>query len=96
MSTTDMEKCVTYRRAGPVCTISCNLGLWSVQGPYGLKLIGEAEHYFNQYKADGEYSDILGGPDVLEVFKEQFKDFKPEKRERPMALLHHTKKMFKR
>ncbi len=57
------EKCVTYRRRGDKCTISCNLGLWSVEGPYGLQLINEANHYFQQYKADGEYDELLKGGD---------------------------------
>ncbi len=61
-----MEKCTTYRRSGDTCTIKCNLGLWSVSGPYSLKLINEASHYFEQYKADGEYSEILGGQSVIE------------------------------
>jgi hypothetical protein len=64
---TDMEKCATYKREGDQCTISCNLGLWSVSGKYGLGLINEAYHYFEQYKADGEYSEILGGKSVVEV-----------------------------
>lgn len=58
---TDMEKCTIYKRRGDKCTISCKLGLWSVDGPYGLKLINEASRYFEQYKADGEYSGILDG-----------------------------------
>jgi hypothetical protein len=64
---TDMEKCTTYKRDDDRCTISCNLGLWSVSGKYGLGLINEASHYFEQYKADGEYSEILGGKSVVEV-----------------------------
>jgi hypothetical protein len=57
--TTDMEKCVTYKRRGDRCEIKCKLGLWSVEGPFGLRLINEASHYFEQYKADGEYDKIL-------------------------------------
>jgi hypothetical protein len=64
---TDMEKCTTYKRDDDRCTISCNLGLWSVSGKYGLGLINEASNYFEQYKADGEYSEILGGKSVVEV-----------------------------
>ena len=67
MTMTDLEKCATYRRNGDVCTIKCNLGLWEVSGKYGLDLINEAEHYFQQYKSDGEYSEILGGKSALEV-----------------------------
>lgn len=68
MSKTDIERCVTYKRSGDVCTISCNLGLWEVSGPYGLEVMNEASHYFEQYRSDGEYSAILGGPSVAEVF----------------------------
>ena len=64
---TDMEKCTTYSRNGDVCTISCKLGLWAVSGPYGLNLINEASHYFEQYKSDGEYHMFLGGPTPAEV-----------------------------
>ena len=63
---TDMEKCTTYKRHGDRCTIKCNLGLWSVEGKCGLSLINEASHYFEQYKADGEYSEILGGESSIE------------------------------
>ncbi len=68
---TDIEKCTTYKRRGDRCTISCNLGLWSVEGTYGLALINEASHYFRQYKADGEYSEILGGKRPLDIFMER-------------------------
>ena len=67
---TEMEKCTTYTRNGDMCTISCNLGLWEVQAPYGLQLINEATHYFEQYKADGEYHAILGGKTPTEVLAE--------------------------
>ena len=64
--TTDMEKCTTYKRKGGTIYIDCKLGLWGVSGPYGLKVINEASHYFEQYKSDGEYSEILGGPSVMD------------------------------
>lgn len=67
---TDLEKCTTYHRDGDRCTISCNLGLWSVTGKYGLELINEAGRYFEQYKRDGEYSEILGGKSVIEKMLE--------------------------
>ena len=57
---TEMEKCTTYRREGRTCTISCKLGNWSVSGQFGMELINEAAHYFEQYKRDGEYSRLLG------------------------------------
>ena len=63
----DMEKCCTYKRSGDKCTISCKKGLWSVSGPYGLQLINEASHYFEQYKSDGEYHEFLGGKNPLEI-----------------------------
>lgn len=56
---TEMEKCTTYKRVGERCEIKCRLGLWSVDGPYGLALINEADHYFQQYKSDGEYDELL-------------------------------------
>jgi len=62
---------VTYKRDGEACTISCNLGLWEVKGRYGLDLINEATHYFNQYKASGEYSEIIGGESVLDIITKQ-------------------------
>ena len=65
---TDIEKCTTYKRVGDKCTISCNLGLWEVSGKYGLPLMNEASHYFEQYKADGEYSEILGGENAADAF----------------------------
>lgn len=63
----DLEKCTTYRRRGDTCTIKCNLGLWEVSGKYGLALINEADHYFEQYKAHGEYYEILGGKSPVEL-----------------------------
>ena len=56
---TDMEKCTVYTRRGDRCEIKCKFGLWSVEGPFGLALIREAEHYFRQYKEDGEYRELL-------------------------------------
>lgn len=56
---TEMEKCTVYKRRGDRCEIKCKLGLWSVDGPYGLALMNEANHYFQQYKDDGEYDKLL-------------------------------------
>jgi hypothetical protein len=56
---TEMEKCTIYKRRGERCEIKCRLGLWSVAGPYGLALINEADRYFQQYKSDGEYDELL-------------------------------------
>ena len=57
---TELEKCATYHRRGDMCEIKCKLGLWSVEGAFGLQLIREAEHYFRQYKENGEYDELLG------------------------------------
>ena len=64
---TELERCATYSKKGNVCTIKCKLGLWEVSGSYGMKLINEAEHYFQQYKSDGEYYKILGGKSPVEL-----------------------------
>lgn len=56
---TEMERCTTYKRRGDRCEIRCKLGLWSVEGPYGLMLINEADRYFRQYKDDGKYDELL-------------------------------------
>jgi len=66
---TDMEKCTIYTRIDKLCTIKCRLGLWSVEGKYGLDLINEASHYFEQYKADGEYEQIIGGESSIEKLR---------------------------
>ena len=60
MTESEMEKCCTYKREGDRCTISCKLGNWVVSGPYGLAIINEAGHYFEQYKQDGVYDELLG------------------------------------
>ena len=67
---TDMEKCTIKTRGGKRTTISCKLGLWSVSGSCESDVIGEANHYFEQYKTDGEYSEIIGGKTVLETLAE--------------------------
>ena len=68
---TEMEEfnaCTIYSRSDTRCTIACKMGLWKVTGEYGLSLINEAMHYWRQYRADGEYSSILGGNTAAEVF----------------------------
>ena len=55
----DMDECCTYTRDGDHCRIECKLGLWAVEGPFGLDLINEAYRYYAQYKADGEYTALL-------------------------------------
>ena len=53
-----------------ITTIQCKLGLWKVTGIYGMPLINEAMHYFEQYKEDGEYSSIIGGKSIVEKLLE--------------------------
>ena len=66
----EFNACTLYTRRGDRCTIACKLGLWRVDGEYGLPLINEALHYWRQYKSDGEYSSIIGGPTLAEVVVE--------------------------
>lgn len=66
----EFNACTTYLRRNDRCTISCRMGLWSVEGKYGIKLIDEAMHYWRQYKRDGEYSSIIGGKTADEVLRE--------------------------
>jgi len=70
MTETDISKCSTTKIGNHTLTISCNLGLWSVSGRCGFTVINEANYYFEQYKSDGEYSEILGGKSVLDIMKE--------------------------
>ena len=48
-------------------TIECRYGLWSVEGKDHNAVFSEALAYFRQYKEDGEYSSIIGGPSVNDV-----------------------------
>lgn len=52
-------------------TIECKHGLWSVEGKDHDAVFSEALAYFRQYKSDGEYSSIIGGPSVAEVLRNQ-------------------------
>lgn len=56
---TEFEKCVVYKKHGDSCEIKCRLGFWSVEGLFNIALIHEANHYFQQYKEDGEYDELL-------------------------------------
>ena len=47
--------------------IECKLGLWGVGAYHEINAVAEALHYFRQYKADGEYSSIIGGKDAVET-----------------------------
>ena len=55
----EYEKCTIYTHNGILCEIKCIYGLWSVHGPYTVALVNEAYRYFQQYKADGEYDELL-------------------------------------
>jgi hypothetical protein len=64
---TDFEKCTNTVFDGDLWDISCSLGLWSVSGACKDEVQDEALHYFRRDRDDGEYSDIIGDPTVLEV-----------------------------
>ena len=49
--------------------IECKLGLWGVDSLCHSTAQREAQAYFLQYKSGGEYSGIIGGPNVMEVLK---------------------------
>lgn len=75
----DMEEfdaCTAYQRQGDTAEITCRFGMWSVRGPYGLKLIDEAMGYFQQYKLDGEYASIIGGDSVADRLRESMMEVK--------------------
>jgi len=65
----DFCECTTSARDGFRVSISCKLGLWSVEGSDPIAVINEAAHYFSQYKSDGEYHEIIGGPTPMEVLQ---------------------------
>jgi len=64
----DFEKCTTKKvsKCGLV-DIECKLGLWGVSASCAEDAMREAIHYFNQYKADGEYSSIIGGKSTRDI-----------------------------
>lgn len=66
----DFDRCVTLTRdrmANYVFT--CKKGFWSVSAHSCPKARREAEHYFQQYKSDGEYHEIIGGDTQSDVLK---------------------------
>jgi len=65
----EMHKCTITTHEEGTTIISCKKGLWCVRGVYGAPLVSEAYHYFRQYKADGEYHEILGGKSPAEILK---------------------------
>ena len=68
MAMTDhFQQCTTQSTDGDRHVITCNLGLWEVSAPTREQVMREAQHYFMQYKLDGEYSGIIGGVVVMGV-----------------------------
>ena len=56
----ELYKCAKFQQSGDRLLIQCKLGLWSVDGTSDMTTINEAMRYFEQYKNDGEYADLLG------------------------------------
>ena len=54
-------------------TIKCKLGLWSVDAPSLALAVSEALSYYRQYKADGEYHELIGGPTPAQVMLKNMK-----------------------
>ena len=69
-SLTEYKLCTNLSTNCGRTTISCKLGLWTVSSRCVSKVEREAQRYFNQYKADGEYSSIIGGKTAKELFWE--------------------------
>ena len=67
---TEYNQCTVTTKKGDTITITCKLNQWSVKGNDLERVTNEARHYFNQYKRDGEYSSIIGGPSVIDVIRE--------------------------
>ena len=61
--TEEFLKCVDASRN----KITCKLGLWSVESDDKERLKAEAMHYWRQYRSDGEYHELIGGPTPLEI-----------------------------
>lgn len=66
------SKCVDMKREeeGERTVIECKLGLWTVDAPTTREAVIEAKSYFQQYLADGEYSEIIGGKSVVDKLME--------------------------
>jgi hypothetical protein len=64
----DFDRCVeySYHNKG-IYSITCSKGLWKVEGSNKMEVYGEALHYFEQYRDDGEYYDIIGGPSPVDA-----------------------------
>lgn len=72
----EFELCVEDELLDDGITFRCKLGLWSVTAGRITEALPEAWHYFKQYKADGEYSDIIGGPSVIDVLNKELDTMK--------------------
>jgi PHD/YefM family antitoxin component YafN of YafNO toxin-antitoxin module len=67
----DFDKCtVKVKRQCGRTIIKCKLGLWGVAAASEEEAVRDALHYFEQHKADGEYSSIIGGESALDKTKE--------------------------
>lgn len=63
----DFIKCTNISFNEGVWEVECKLGLWSVSGSDRDTVCREGKHYFEQYKEDGEYYEILGGLSPYEI-----------------------------
>ena len=63
----DFEKCVEYSCNDGTFKVTCIKGLWSVAGNDKIQVEHKALHYFEQYREDGEYYDIIGGLTPIEI-----------------------------
>lgn len=63
----EFKKCTSTVFDGDEWSISCGINLWEVSGSCQHTVEDEALSYFRQYKADGEYSSIIGGKSVTEL-----------------------------
>lgn len=70
----DFLTCSTCNYVGGQYKFECILGLWSVQASNKAKAFQESLHYFEQYKSDGEYYDLIGDVTQQERIKELEKD----------------------
>ena len=55
------------------CTIKCKLGLWSVTARSRSIAVVDAYALYRQYKSDGEYHELIGGPTPNEVMISRMK-----------------------
>ena len=70
-STDKFNACTKHSNDADSYRIECVKGLWSVDAPTMILALAASTHYFKQYSEAGEYSDIIGGPTVLDVLKKQ-------------------------